>query len=62
MPGVARLGARKRKDKVLGKKITCEQVEEVAELGDGFQEAILVDNASAKSAEIAVNKSAKYWE
>lgn len=32
------------------------------ELDDGFQEGILVDNASAKASEIAVDKSARYWE
>ena len=32
------------------------------ELDDGFQESILVDNASAKAAEIAVDKAARYWE
>lgn len=32
------------------------------ELDDGFQESILVDNASAKASEIAVDKTAKYWE
>lgn len=32
------------------------------ELDDGFQESILVDNASAKASEIAVDKAAKYWE
>lgn len=31
------------------------------ELDDGFQEGILVDLASAKAAEIAVDKSARYW-
>lgn len=32
------------------------------ELDDEFQEDILEDNASAKAAEIAVDKAAKYWE
>lgn len=32
------------------------------ELDSGFQEAILVDNASAKAAEIAADKTAKYGE
>lgn len=32
------------------------------ELDDGFQESILVDNASAKAAEISADNYAKYWE
>lgn len=60
MPGVARLGVRKRKDKVVGKKITREQVEEVAELVNQW----VAENLELSSgvAVITADKSAKYWE
>lgn len=61
LPKVVRAGDGRSVRDVLG-AVALELSVRGVELDDGFQEAILVDNASAKSAEIAVNKSAKYWE
>ena len=61
LPKVVRAGDGKSVKDVLG-AVALELSVRGVELDDGFQESILVDNASAKAAEIAVDKSAKYWE
>lgn len=61
LPNVVRAGDGKSVKDVLG-AVALELSVRGVELDDGFQESILVDNASAKAAEIAVDKSAKYWE
>lgn len=61
LPKVVRTGDGKSVKDVLG-AVALELSVRGVELGDGFQESILVDNASAKASEIAVDKSAKYWE
>jgi hypothetical protein len=61
LPKVVRAGDGKSVKDVLG-AVALELSVRGVELDDGFQESILVDNASAKAAEIAVDKAAKYWE
>ena len=61
LPKVVRAGDGRSVRDVLGSVALGLSVRGV-ELDDGFQESILVDNASAKASEIAVDKSAKYWE
>lgn len=61
LPKVVRTGDGKSVKDVLG-AVALELSVHGVELDDGFQESILVDNASAKAAEIAVDKAAKYWE
>lgn len=61
LPKVVRAGDGKSVKDVLG-AVALELSVSGVELDDGFQESILVDNASAKASEIAVDKSAKYWE
>lgn len=61
LPKVVRAGDGRSVRDVLG-SVALELSVRGVELDDGFQESILVDNASAKASEIAVDKSAKYWE
>lgn len=61
LPKVVRAGDGRSVREVLG-AVALELSVRGVELEDGFQESILVDNASAKASEIAVDKSAKYWE
>lgn len=61
LPKVVRAGDGKSVRAVLG-AVALELSVRGVELDDGFQESILVDNASAKASEIAADKSAKYWE
>lgn len=61
LPKVVRAGDGKSVKDVLG-AVALELSVRGVELDDGFQESILVDNASAKAADIAVDKSARYWE
>ncbi len=61
LPKVVRAGDGKSVQDVLG-AVALELSVRGVELDDGFQEDILVDLASAKAAEIAVDKSARYWE
>lgn len=61
LPKVVRAGDGKSVRDVLG-AVALELSVRGVELDDGFQESILVDNASAKASEIAVDKAAKYWE
>ena len=61
LPKVVRAGDGKSVQDVL-KAVALELSVRGVELDDGFQEDILVDNASAKASEIAVDKTAKYWE
>lgn len=61
LPKVVRAGGGKSVKDVLG-AVALELSVRGVELDDGFQEGILVDLASAKAAEIAVDKAAKYWE
>lgn len=60
-PKVVRAGDGRSVQDVLG-AVALELSVRGVELDDGFQEGILVDLASAKAAEIAVDKSAQYWE
>lgn len=59
LPKVVRAGDGRSVRGVLG-AVALELSVRGVELDDGFQESILVDNASAKAAEITVDKSAKY--
>lgn len=61
LPKVVRAGDGRSVLDVLG-AVALELSVRGVELDDGFQESILVDNASAKAAEIAADKAAKYWE
>jgi hypothetical protein len=61
LPKVVRAGDGRSVRDVLG-AVALELSVRGVELDDGFQESILVDNASAKASEIAVDKTAKYWE
>lgn len=61
LPKVVRAGEGRSVREVLGAVVLELSVRGV-EQDDGFQESILVDNASAKASEIAGDKSAKYWE
>lgn len=61
LPKVIRAGDGRSVRDVLG-AVALELSVRGVELDDGFQESILVDNASAKAAEIAADKCAKYWE
>ena len=61
LPKVVRAGDGRSVRDVLG-AVALEISVRGVELDDGFQESILVDNASAKAAEIAVDKAVKYWE
>lgn len=61
LPKVVRAGGGRSVKDVLG-AVALELSVRGVELDDGFQESILVDNASAKASEIAVDKAAKYWE
>lgn len=61
LPKVVRAGDGRSVRDVLG-AVALELSVRGVELDDGFQESILVDNASAKAAEIAADKHAKYWE
>ena len=61
LPKVVRAGDGRSVRDVLG-AVALELSVRGVERDDGFQESILVDNASAKASEIAVDKSAKYWE
>lgn len=61
LPKVVRAGDGRSVRDVL-KAVALELSVRGVELDDGFQESILVDNASAKASEIAVDKTAKYWE
>jgi hypothetical protein len=61
LPKVVRAGDGRPVRDVLG-AVALELSVRGVELDDGFQESILVDNASAKASEIAVDKAAKYWE
>ena len=61
LPKVVRAGDGRSVRDVLG-AVALELSVRGVELDDEFQEAILVDNASAKAAEIAADKAAKYWE
>lgn len=61
LPKVVRAGDGRSVRDVLG-AVALELSVRGVELDDGSQESILVDNASAKASEIAVDKSAKYWE
>ena len=61
LPKVVRAGDGRSVRDVLG-AVALELSVRGVELDDGFQESILVDNASAKASEIAVDKAAKYWE
>lgn len=61
LPKVVRAGDGRSVKDVLG-AVALKLSARGVELDDGFQEAILVDNASAKAAEIAADKSARYWE
>lgn len=61
LPKVVRAGDGRSVRDVLGAVVLELSVRGV-EQDDGFQESILVDNASAKASEIAGDKSAKYWE
>lgn len=61
LPKVVRAGDGRSVKDVLG-AVALELSVRGVELDDGFQESILVDNASAKASEIAVDKAAKYWE
>lgn len=61
IPKVVRAGDGRSVRDVLG-AVALELSVRGVELDDGFQESILVDNASAKAAEIAADKAAKYWE
>ena len=61
LPKVVRAGDGRSVREVLG-AVALELSVRGVELDDGFQESILVDIASAKASEIAVDKAAKYWE
>lgn len=61
LPKVVRAGDGKSVKGVLG-AAALELSARGVELDDVFQESILVDIASAKASEIAVDKAAKYWE
>lgn len=61
LPKVVRAGDGRSVRDVLG-AVALELSVRGVELDDGFQEGILVDLASTKSSEIAVDKAAKYWE
>lgn len=61
LPKVVHAGDGKSVRDVLG-SVALELSVRGVELDDSFQEGILVDLASAKAAEIAVDKSARYWE
>ena len=61
LPKVVRAGDGRSVRDVLG-AVALELSVRGVELDDGFQESILVDLASAKAAELAVDKSARYWE
>ena len=61
LPKVVRAGDGRSVRDVLG-AVALELSVRGVELDDGFQEGILVDLASAKAAELAVDKSARYWE
>lgn len=61
LPKVVRAGDGKSVKDVLG-AVALELSVRGVELDDGFQEGILVDLASAKAADLAVDKAAKYWE
>lgn len=61
LPKVVRAGDGKSVKDVLG-AVALELSVRGVELDDVFQKSILVDLASAKAAEIAVDKAAKYWE
>lgn len=61
LPKVVRAGDGKSVKDVLG-AVALELSVCGVELDDAFQEGILVDHASAKAAELAVDKSARYWE
>nr|DAR09623.1 MAG TPA: hypothetical protein [Caudoviricetes sp.] len=61
LPKVVRAGDGRSVRGVLG-AVALELSVRGVELDDGFQESILVDLASAKASEIAVDKAAKYWE
>lgn len=61
LPKVVRAGDGRSVRDVLG-AVALELSVRGVELDNGFQESILVDIASAKAAEIAVDKAAKYWE
>ena len=61
LPKVVRAGDGRSVRDVLG-AVALELSVCGVELDDGFQEGILVDHASAKAAELAVDKSARYWE
>lgn len=61
LPKVVRAGDGKSVKNVLG-AVALELSVRGVELEDEFQESILVDNASAKASEIAVDKAARYWE
>lgn len=61
LPKVVRAGDGRSVRDVLG-AVALELSVRGVELDDGFQESILVDNASAKAADIAVDKATKYWE
>lgn len=61
LPKVVRAGDGKSVKDVLG-AVALELSVRGVELDDGFQEGILVDLASAKAADLAVDKSARYWE
>lgn len=61
LPKVVCAGDGKSVKDVLG-AVALELSVRGVELDDGFQEGILVDLASAKAADLAVDKSARYWE
>ena len=61
LPKVVRAGDGRPVRDVLG-AVALELSVRGVELEDGFQESILVDHASAKAAEIAIDKYANYWE
>lgn len=61
LPKVVRAGDGRSVRDVLG-GVALELSVRGVELDDVFQESILVDIASAKASEIAVDKAAKYWE
>lgn len=61
LPKVVRAGDGRSVRDVLG-SVALELSVRGVELDDVSQEAVLVDSASAKAAEIAADKAAKYWE
>ena len=61
LPKVVRAGDGRSVRDVLG-GVALELSVRGVELDDVFQEGILVDLASTKAAELAVDKSARYWE